>query len=49
MPTNTVEEVSVTKAVTFEDSVVVCDEKKGNIEKLKEMKRRIKELREAVP
>ena len=48
MPANAAEEVSVEKVAAFEgseeDSVVVYDDKRGNIEKLDQRKRRINEF-----
>ena len=44
MPANAAEEVSVEKVAALEDSVIVYDEKKENIEKLEQRKRRINEF-----
>ena len=48
MPANAAEEVSVEKVAAFEgseeDSVIVYDDKRGNIEKLDQRKRRINEF-----
>ena len=44
MPANAAEEVSAKNVAAFEDSVVICDEKKRNMEKVEEKKRRMEKL-----